>query len=156
MRLLPNNFKITQPYHFPFQHATANPFIIFDIYECIDKIIKEKSLGPEQIWNCDESGFPSDPQKCKVVSIRGQTAYKLTCGAGCDNTSTLAVCNAAGKYLDPLVIFAGKNLQNMWRRTNALPETFYGISENGWMTTEIFYEWFVKFSRQVKDGPSHF
>ena len=110
--------------------ATANPFIIFDFYKCIDKIIKEKNLQPEQIWNCDKSGFRSDPQKCKVVSIRGQTAYKVTCGGGRDNTSTLAVCNAAGKVLDPLVIFAGKNLQNTWRVTNALPDTFYGISDN--------------------------
>ena len=47
--------------------ATANPFIIFDFYEVVEKI-KEKKLKREQIWNCDELGFPTDPSKCKVVA----------------------------------------------------------------------------------------
>ena len=38
--------------------ATANPFIINDFYDVIEHIIKEKNLQPNQIWNCDESGFP--------------------------------------------------------------------------------------------------
>ncbi|CAK8684314.1 unnamed protein product [Clavelina lepadiformis] len=29
--------------------STANPFDIFNFYECISKVIKEKNLGPEQI-----------------------------------------------------------------------------------------------------------
>jgi len=91
--------------------ATSNPFIIYDFYEVIDKIIKEKRIKPENIWNCDESGFPSDPQRCKVVSVKGEVAYKVTCGAGRENTTTLAVCSAGGRALDPLVIFSGKNLQ---------------------------------------------
>ena len=121
--------------------ATCNPFIINDFYDTIEKIIADKDLRPEQIWNCDD-----DPQKCKVISVRGETAYKVTCGAGRENITTLAVVNAAGRALDPLIIFPGKNLQSTWRGDNPLPEMFYGVSENGWMTTEVFYEWFVKFT----------
>ena len=73
--------------------ATANPFIIY----VIEEIIKEKKLSAEQIWNCDESGFPMDPQKSRVVSVRGEVAYKVTCGPGRENTTTLAVCSAAGE-----------------------------------------------------------
>ena len=58
--------------------ATANPFIIFDFYEVVEKIIKEKKLKREQIWNCDESGFPTDPSKCKVVAPIGMPGYKTT------------------------------------------------------------------------------
>ena len=126
--------------------CTTNPFIINDFYDTLETIIKEYDLQPHQIWNCDESGFPSDPQKCKVVSIKGEAAYKVTCGAGRENTTTLAVCNAAGHALDPLIIFLGKNLQSTWRGENALPKTFYGISENGWMTTDLFREWFGVFT----------
>ena len=37
--------------------ATGNPFIIFKFYEVVEKIIKEKNLKREQIWNCDKWGF---------------------------------------------------------------------------------------------------
>lgn len=118
--------------------VTSNPFIIYDFYDALEKLVNEKKLKASQIWNCDESGFLNDPQKCKVVGVRGETAYKVTCGAGRDNTTTSAVCNAAGRVLDPLIVFAGKNLQSTWRGDRALPETFYGISQSSWMTTEVF------------------
>ena len=86
----------------------ANPFKIYDFYETIEKIIKDKNLQPHQIWNCDESGFPTDPQKCKVVGVKGKQRYKVTCDAGRENITTLAVCSAASRALDPLIIFMGK------------------------------------------------
>ena len=86
--------------------ATANPFIIYDFYNLIEKGIQEKKL--EHLWNCDESGFPTDPARCKVVSTKGEVAYKVTWGAGRENISTLAACNAEGRVLDPLVIFSGE------------------------------------------------
>ena len=55
-----------------------------------------------------------------------------------DNITTLAVCNATGKVLDPLIIFQGKNFQSLWRGDMALPNTFYGVTINGWMETDVF------------------
>ena len=89
--------------------ATSNPFVIYDFYDVIEKIIKENNLGPKQIWNCDESGFPHDPSKCMSVTVKGQVAYKVTCGSGRENTTTLAVVNAAGRVLDPLMRFRIQN-----------------------------------------------
>lgn len=40
--------------------AMANPFVIYDFYDTIEKIITEKN----QIWNCAHSGFPMDPSRC--------------------------------------------------------------------------------------------
>ena len=40
-----------------------------------------------------------------------------------------------------LIIFPGKNLQSTWKGDKALPNTFYGISDSGWMTTEVFATW---------------
>lgn len=97
----------------------------------LEDTITKNNLTANQIWNCDESGFPSDPQKCKVVSMKGEVAYKVTCGAGRQNTTTLAVCNAAGGALDPLIIFSGKNLQRSWYGDAALPNTIYSVSAGG-------------------------
>ena len=56
-------------------------------------------------------------------------------------------------YYPPLIIFGGKNMQSTWRGSNALPGTLYGISENGWMTSEVFSEWFHQFCDLVTERP---
>ena len=40
--------------------STSNAFIIFDFYDILENVVAEEKLGPSQIWNCDESGFPID------------------------------------------------------------------------------------------------
>lgn len=133
--------------------ATSNPFLIYDFYETLDQVVSENGLNKSQIWNCDESAFPSDPQRCKVVSKRGKVAYKVTCGAGRQNTTVLACCCADGTSMPPLIIFSGKNLQSTWRGRKAVRGTQYAVSDNGWITGEIFADWFKKFSKQVKKRP---
>ena len=133
--------------------ATANPFIIFDFYEILENIISSKNLSAKQIWNCDESAFSSDPASCKVVGVKGKAAYRITSGPGRENTTVLAACNAAGRALPPLVIFAGQNLQSSWRGDKALEGTTYGISPSGWMTSEVFSSWFDHFVSIVKERP---
>jgi len=94
--------------------VTANPFVVYDFYDVLEKIVTEKKYTADQIWNCDESGFPSDPKRCKVLGPSGEIAYRVTPGAGRENTTTLATVNAAGRSLPPLVVFKGKNHQESW------------------------------------------
>ena len=63
------------------------------------------------------------------------------------------MCNAAGRVLDPLIVFARKNLQSAWRGDRALPGTFLGISPSGWMTTEVLASWFQNFTGLVRERP---
>ena len=124
--------------------VTSNPFVIYDFYDKLEELYKKYSFKANQIWNCGESGFPIEPQQCSVVA---------TSGAGSENTTTLAVCNAAGETLDPMIVFPGKNMQSTWRGEKALPKTWYGISETGSMTSEVFGSWFEMFSATVKTRP---
>ena len=130
--------------------STSNSFLIYDFYDVIEEIITTRKLGPSQIWNAGATGFPVDPQKLKVIAPVGEVSFTATGGAGQENTTILGVCNGAGRVLDPLIIFQGKNLQSTWRGNKALPKTFYGVSEKGWMTTGIFADWFKQFVKEVK------
>ena len=60
--------------------ATLNPFIIYNFYDQLDEIVTPNNLT-QKLLNCDESSFPTDPQKCKVASKKGEIGYKLTPGA---------------------------------------------------------------------------
>ena len=135
----------------PRKSATANPFIINDFYDQLEELVKTHNFSAKQIWNCDESRFPIDPARCNVVSVKKQQAFKVTCGGRRENVTTLAVCNATGRALDPLIIFAGEKWQSTWKGKQGLPNTFYGLSGNGWMTTDISAEWLNKFCETVKE-----
>ena len=133
---------------------TANLFVIYDFHDKLATIFDANpDLNPENIWNCDESGFPTDPGKSKVIAPRNKPAFKLSYGARWENIITLAVCNATGKVLDPVIIFQGKTFQSSWRGDMALPNNFYGVAINGRMETDVFADWFDAFADENKGRP---
>ena len=122
--------------------TTSNPFVMYDFFNTVQKIIEPNNFTASQIWNCDETDFPTDAGQCKVIAPRGKQPNKRTSGAGRENISVLATCSASGKALDSFIIFSAVNFQSTWRGRNPLPNAYYDISKNGWMTTEIFASWF--------------
>ena len=56
----------------------------------------------------------------------------------------LAVCSASGVALDPLIVYKGKRIQENWYGTEALPNTFYGKSENGRLKLNVRSGLFMK------------
>ena len=40
---------------------TSNPFVVYDFFETIEKIANENNFSLSQVWNCDETGFLTDP-----------------------------------------------------------------------------------------------
>ena len=79
--------------------ATSNLFIVFEFYDTLEKVMLEKQFLSSQIWNLDESGFPTDAGRCKVIAPKGEVANKITSGAGHENITVLAACNASGRLL---------------------------------------------------------
>lgn len=135
--------------------VTSDPFVIYGFFELLAKEIERLGIQdkPECLFNCDESGFPTDPSKCKYVGPVGKKCIQVTHGAIRENTTVLAVCCADGRAFDPLIIFKGKNLQSTWLGAESLKDTYYSVSDSGWMTTGIFHDWFGKFIQKVKVRP---
>ena len=89
--------------------STSHLFLINDLYDLIKEYIEDAGLLPTQVWNADESGRPTDPVKAREIAPKGKVVNKLTYGAGRENITKLAVSSAAGRGLDPLIIFSGVN-----------------------------------------------
>lgn len=52
--------------------------------------------------------------------------------------------SATGKYLNPGIVFKGKNLQTQWFKrefANIAPEWHFTVSPNGWTSNEIAVFW---------------
>lgn len=65
----------------------------------------------------------------------------------------LGCASADGKLLPPLIIFKGQNLWSSWKGTNDISGTTYACSDNGWMMTSIFNQWFANFCKTVQERP---
>ncbi|XP_043478272.1 MFS-type transporter clz9-like [Leptopilina heterotoma] len=60
-------------------------------------------------------------------------------------TITVEIClSASGQYMPPMIIFPRKRM-NPQLMINAAPGAWETCSESGWMTAELFLEWFKKF-----------
>ena len=52
--------------------STSNPFVVYNFFETIEKIANENNFSPLQVWNCDETCFPTDAGQRKVVAPKGK------------------------------------------------------------------------------------
>ena len=61
-------------------NATKNPFIVYHFYDILEQTINDLGIEnrPDLLWNCDESGLPHEPKKCKVVSEKGQNTLQVS------------------------------------------------------------------------------
>ena len=103
---------------------------------------------PARIFNCDETGVPLNPKSLKVVDRVGSKNPSYLTG-GCKSQITVLACTcAAGYAIPPLVIFDRLSLNEAMTK-GEVPGTIYGLSHNGWITREIFRQWFEHFIRSV-------
>ena len=132
--------------------VTADPFVIYGFYDILEKEINCLGIAdrPECVYNCNEYGFAADHKQSITMEYKGIKTVRLMHGSIQENIMVLSTCCANGKALDPLIIFKGKNFQSIWEGDEALQTTHYAVSESGWMTKDIFEEYFKKFAEATK------
>lgn len=126
---------------------TQNAFTIFDFCDQLKKIYEEHlDLDDSKIFNCDETGFPINQNGGKVISVKGERAFKLSFGARRENITVLGVCNVSRVAMDPFINFKGKYFMLNWCGDKTLRKTYYGNSQNGWMDSQTFAKWMKYFA----------
>ena len=84
-----------------------------------------------------------DPPSLKVVTKLG-VKHSQAVATGCKtNITVVACCSAAGAVIPPMVIFDRKTLTPK-QAEGEVPGTFYGLSNNGWIDTDLFNLWFTE------------
>ena len=126
--------------------SSANQVIFNAWFELLHTTLIENDLldKPERIYNVDESGFPLDPKRLKVIAEKGaQNLFRIIGGSGRENITVQGCAKADGLMLPPYVLYAAKNLCGKW--TEDGPEgARYNVSEKGWMDSACFHDWFLK------------
>ena len=113
----------------------------FDILE--DCLIQNSIFDkPGEIFNCDETGLPLNPDCGKVLTNKGSKNRSYVTGGDKSQVTVLACTSAAGYAILPFVIFDRQTLNQAMTR-GEVPGTLYGLSRNGWINSDLFYHWFT-------------
>ena len=88
----------------------------------------------------DDTGVPLEPRPPKVVARKGQKKVRYRTSGQKAQITVLGCANAAGQILPPLIIFAAKQLNPLWTRSE-VPGSRYGVSDKGWVDQELFHIW---------------
>lgn len=84
-------------------------------FQCIEETFKKYNIvRPEQVFNCDETGFCTDPAASFVLAKKGSRVVTAIGGSGRTLISVLGCGSAAGKVWPPLVLYKAKNLNIQW------------------------------------------
>ncbi|GAV05115.1 hypothetical protein RvY_15291 [Ramazzottius varieornatus] len=102
--------------------------------------------NPEEIWNLDESGFKLAELYDRVYSEKG-VKEAVGCVKGTENDreniSLLAMGNAAGMMLRPLILYRGKmHTESHFRDTH--DACYVGTNSSGVMDTDVLTEFLEK------------
>lgn len=123
--------------------ATAvNAENLSQYYNLLKEMLKKHGLFncPSRIYNMDESGVSLDHKPPKVVALKGAKKVHCRTSGNKAQITILACASAAGNVIPPMVIFQGKHLNPEWTK-GEVPDTLYGLSDNGWTDMELFSHW---------------
>ena len=101
---------------------------------------------PRQIWNVDEKGVEDIPHVRRVVGVKGQDTYQLVAGEKGSRSTILAMVNANGDHVPPMVIHKGMRVQPGWD-TNKPQDTMLRCSKSGYINKQLFAEYGARFVR---------
>lgn len=94
-----------------------------------------------RIFNGDETCFMLCPKGNKVLAPKGvRNVYETDCGQAKASLTVMFTFCANGDITPPMIIYPNKRRNP--EITRSLPDDWgYGLSENGWMKAECFYEY---------------
>lgn len=124
-----------------FNRVAVNTF-----FTLLTDVCDKYHFKPERIWNVDETGITTVPNKqSKVISMRGKRQIGALVSAERGTLVTAEICmSASGSYMPVMLIFPRK-LANPQLLDHTPPGTFAEYHPSGWIEKNIFIRWFKKF-----------
>lgn len=118
---------------------------INEYFRDLHALIKKENLGPEAIWNMDETGLQFQHKPTKVVAQKGQKRLYARCSDSKETVTVLACVNASGNAMPPMVIAKGKTKASVMSFETYLgpPDAIWTYQEKGWMENILGLEWFT-------------
>ncbi|XP_030757332.1 uncharacterized protein LOC115883165 [Sitophilus oryzae] len=134
-----------------------NKVAVAQFFHLLLETVDKYKLAGERIYNCDETGLTVNPKgHTKILALKGKRQVGTLTSAERGETITAEICfSAAGAYMPPMLIFPRKRKQQSFE-LGLPPGSVVEVSDSGWITSELFLNWFklfVTFSKATKENP---
>ena len=126
------------------RHRATDPAVLDTYYDILYECLSDNEIldEPATIYNCDETGLPINPASHQVITTVGsKNTFTITDGTKGQYTVLACTC-ATGTAIPPFIVLNRKSLGRDFTK-GEVPGTLYGLSANGWMTQELFHQWFL-------------
>lgn len=104
---------------------------------------------PRRVFNADESGFPLCTTTGRVIAPTGAKHVYQVVSNNKQQITVMACMNANGDFMPPLIIYPGQRLRDTGME--GFPEAIYGVSNKGWMDSDLFIHFLQHFIVFVKE-----
>ncbi|XP_055633226.1 uncharacterized protein LOC129773613 [Toxorhynchites rutilus septentrionalis] len=120
-------------------------------YDLLEEALKDPKLTPDRVLNADETSVCTVPsKKSKVAALKGKKQVGGITSAERGETATAVMCmSATGQHLPPFFIFLRMRMHKALKK-GASRGSKFACNASGYMTVEIFNEWFDHFLEHVK------
>ncbi|CAK1582112.1 unnamed protein product [Parnassius mnemosyne] len=136
--------------------AGFNKQVVDQFFNFLGNVYDEHHLTPDRIYNCDETGISVVPKtKSKIIARKGRKQVGAITSAERGTTITVEICfSASGNFMPPMMVYPRKRMDPQLM-INAAPGAWGVCSDSGWMTSELFLDWFKKFVKFSGATPEH-
>jgi hypothetical protein len=129
-----------------------DPKIIQEWFSLVRNTVAKYGILEQDIYNFDEAGFAMGViATAKVVtSLEAKSRPKTIQPGNREWVSIIQGVNSYGWALPPFIIFKAQNHLSAWYEDLGLPDNWViTLSENGWTSNSIGYEWIQHFDRHT-------
>lgn len=125
-------------------------------FKNLKKVLEKHHITMDNIYNVDETGIQTSAKKPpKVISVRGKKQVGAISSSERGTLITsLFCCSATGNFISPALVFPRKK-KNPRYLEGTPPGTLMLVTDNGWINSESFLEWFKFFVASVRPTAEH-
>lgn len=133
-----------------------NKPVVDKFFKNLSDIYLSRKLGPDQIYNVDETALTTVQSTNKVVATLGQKQVgQITSAERGTLVTMIGAINAIGNSVPPLLVFPRKNFKQHML-VGAPPGSEGAANPSGWSSKEIFLQWlnhFIKHAGPTENRP---
>lgn len=125
-------------------------------YNNLMDLYNKYQFPPHKIFNMDESGFSTVPNKPpKVISTKGKRCVnKISSAERGQNVTVVCAMSAGGQFIPPTFIYKRKRMKAELL-DNAPPSAIGMISDSSFITSDLFLHWLQHFKDHAMPTQEH-